>query len=198
MLVAAFELKHEFPFDMSEGTVALDREQLIPTARHRASAVATGTVHLVKPNLGNNITLFGVTHAQAAKMVVFSSGTATRYYWFTRSRRYSYLVPAGSKDLPEAWVNLFKSFMLDGRKQALEMYDILKHFVLEFLKTLGDKSFEYDLSGKWKDQLVHIRVTKEIFMTKAVTVTIGDYTRTCGFGRHPLEEMLEPEVANVA
>jgi hypothetical protein len=190
MLVKAFELKHEFPFDMSEGVVVLDRDQLIPTTQHRASAMASGRVHVVKPNLGSNITLFGVTHAQHTKMVVFSSGSATKYYWFTRSRRYSYTVAAGSHDLDEAWMNLFKAFMLDGRPSTMQMYDILKHFVLEFLKTLGDREFEYDLSGKWKDTLAHIRVAKLPFMNKQVTVTVGECTRTCDFGKHPLEEML--------
>lgn len=191
MLVKAFELKHEFPFDMSEGTVVLDREQLIPTTQHRSSAIADGRVHIIKPNLGNKISLFGVTHGQRAmSMVVLSSGSATRYYWFTKSRRYTYLAPMGSKDLDEAWVHLFKSFMLDSDETSGELYEILKDFTLEYIQTLGDKEFKYDLSGKWREELVHVTVEKQSFMNKQVVVTTGDKTRTCDFGKHPLVEMI--------
>ena len=191
MLIKAFELKHEFPFDMFEGTVMLDIEQLIPTSVNRASAIANKDVHIVKPNLGNEITLFGVTHGQnILKMVVFSSGNATRYYWFSRKGRYTYLAPMGSNDLDEAWLNLFKSFMVDSRPTTMEMYDVLKHFALEYLKTLGDQKFEYDLTGKWKGDFAHIKVAKESFYNRQVDVTVGDKTRMCDFKVHPLVEMI--------
>ena len=188
MLIKAFELKNEFPFDMEEGTVYLDKERLIPTSMHRSAAVKAGCV-VVKPGIGDDIRLFGVTHGPYMRMVVFSSATATRYYWFTRKRRYSYKVPTGSNDLNEAWVNLFKSFMLDSRASTLLMYDVLKHFVLEFLRTLNGTEFEYDLSGRWLNDLVHVRVKKESFFTKQLTVTVDGVTRTCDLNKHPLIEM---------
>lgn len=191
MLVKAFELKREFPFDMSEGTVVLDREQLIPTTQNRSSAIADGRVLIVKPNLGNKITLFGVTHGQqATSMVTFSSGSATRYYWFTKKKRYTYLAPMGSKDLDDAWLNLFKAFMLDSTDNLLEMYDILKDFVIEYIQTLGDKEFEYDLSGVWKGELTHIKVRKDCFFNRQLTVVVGEKTRTCDLSKHPLIEMI--------
>jgi len=188
MLIKAFELKNEFPFDMEEGTVYLDRDRLIPTTMNRTAAIKAGC-HVVKPGIGDDIRLFGVTHGRQMQMVVFSSATATRYYWFTRKRRYSYKVPAGSSDLGEAWNHLFKSFMLDGRASTLLMYDVLKQFVLEYLRTLKDVEFEYDLSGKWCNDLVHIKVRKEAWFTKQVYVVVDGKTRLCGFDKHPLLEM---------
>lgn len=187
MLVKAFELRNEFPFDMAEGRVFLDKERLIPTSLNRGTAVFN--TWETKPSLGEHITLFGVTHAQnTMRMVVFSNGVHTRYYWFTRSRRHTYLVTTGSKDLDEAWENLFKAFMLDVRTVQSYWYDKFKHFTLEYLKTLGNKEFEFDLSGNWKGSLANIRVRKESFFNKQVTVTWDGQQRTCDFKKHPLLE----------
>lgn len=188
MLIKAFELRNEFPFCMEEGAVYLDKERLIPTSINRAAAVEAGCIK-IKPGIGDDIRLFGVTHGPSMRMVVLSSATATRYYWFTRARRYTYKVETGSNDLSEAWTNLFKSFMLDGRASTMIMYDILKRFVLEYLRTLNGVEFEYDLSGRWKNELVHVRVRKESWFNAALTVIVGDKTQTCGLDKHPLVEM---------
>jgi len=191
MLVKAFELINEFPFEMPEGTLLIDSEQLIPTSINRGAAHLMKRVHTIKPGLTGRIKLYGLTYGQdTMKMVCLSNEHATRYYWFTRKRTYTYLVQMASRDLDEAWLNLFKAIMMDSRPSALTVYEIVKHFIMEYFKTLGDREFKVTLSGKWKKEFAHVEFERESFIHKSVFVTVGDERRLCDLNKHPLLEMI--------
>lgn len=191
MLTKAFELRKEFPFTFREGKLLIDKRTLIPTNLNVAVAINNDLVHTLRPGLKSEITLYGITYgSEDLHMVTMSDGRQTRYYWFTRKRQYTYLIEAGSADLDEAWLNLFKSIITNTRSKVIDMYEIMKHFIYEYFKTLGDKELHLTMSTQYKDELLYVEVSKEYAMKRAALITVNGKRRLVDFNKHPLLEVL--------
>lgn len=195
MLTKAFELKKEFPFNFhSDGKLLVDKRTLVPTNMNLAVAINNDLVYTLKPDLKNDVILYGITYGKNnMRMVVISDGRHTRYYWFTRKRHYTYLVEQGSIDLDEAWLNLFKSIIVNTRAKVLNMYEIMKHFIREYFKTLGDKELHLTMSVKHNDELLYVEVSKEYAMKRVMFMSVDGKRRLVDFTKHPLLEVLGAE-----
>ena len=111
------------PEELTRLRVILDRQSGLPTTLHGVKPSVrpskTATVH---HGLEGPVTFYGVVEAQLGVLVTLSDGKATRYYWFSGSRRDTHLAPGGSSDTGGAISLLYKTLCVDHRVNAKVFY----------------------------------------------------------------------------
>lgn len=192
MLIKAFELKQEFPFFVNNGNICVGMKTLMPVNPKEFTEETRENYRKITPHCNNPINFYGITSGNLnLRMVVVSDGLRTYFYWFTKRNRYNLMVRYGSRDLEEAWLHLFKWIITNPGKKCSEMYAVLKHFMREYFKFLGEKELNLTLSTKHDNELLYIEVIKESFMRNAMSMIVNGKRRTVDFKYHPLLEVLE-------
>lgn len=206
MLHKEYVHKGPFPFALKDGRLAIRRDDRTPSDMVCELAHKAKIVNIVRPGLKYPINFYCVTHVKGKedpkpgqenselRVVAMSDGKDTRYYWFGKHTRATYVANMPSASFEDAWLNLFKSVMMDDRPRTISLYHLMKHFFIEYFRTIDedpDVDFNVTLSGSWKGLFVHLDIERmPLQAPDSVLMTInGKNTLACLYS-HPLVEVL--------
>lgn len=190
-----------FPYMLKDGYLLLLKEKRVPVSYD--SVLLTDAVTRVKPGLKYPINFFSVTHVKGKeepkpgqehshlRLVAMSDGKDTRYYYYGKKTRATYLANMPSKTHEEAWLNLLKAVIMDDRDRGIAFYNLVKHFFVEYFKTRGDEPFQVSLSGRWKDMLLHVDFERmPLLAPSSIFININGREQFASLHTHPLVELV--------
>lgn len=204
MLHKEFEHKGPFPFALVDGRLAILKADRTPSHMCTDLAKKAKLVDIVRPGLKYPINYYCVTHVKGKeepkswqehselRVVAISDGRDTRYYWFSKTTRATYIAHMPSRSFEDAWINLFKSVMLDDRPRTIQLYELMKHFFIEYFRTIKEEDdFNVTITGKWKGLLVNLDIERMPLQSpSSVLMDVNGKSNLVSLYTHPLVEIL--------